>query len=360
MAWWEYVALFVVPLIGIVISYFVSVSAQTMDTEYWNTYITHATYFEYWESYVKKTCSRRVSCGKDCTKTEFYDCSYCDRNPEYWEAYDNIGGAYHISRTQFEELCKIWGNRVYQNLHRDIHYHGLCGKDGNAYNTKFNGDFDLLQPLVLKRTYENRVQCSRSVFNFEPVDSSEIRLYGLYKYPDYVDMFHYTPIVGTYDGPASNRLRKWNALLGSSKQVHMLVLVYINKPVESVSYQERFWKGGNKNEFILCIGINNQKEVQWSRVISWTEQERLKNELASKIMGMPFELTMIVDTMATMVKSQFIRKKFSDFSYIKIQPTGKAVVITFIVTILITIGISIFSVLNPFDLDDPSGARRRV
>ena len=363
MSWWEYLVLFIAPLIAILISYKVSVGFQMKDTEYWNSYLTRASHYESWETWVNETCSREVCTGSgdnQTCNTEYYDCSHCDRNGEYWVAHDNIGKQHRITSTHFNDLCKTWSNRTFRDMHRSINHGGMCGKDGDAYDTKFPGDFNLLQPVCVQHKYENRVQCSKSVFNFEPVDSADSATYGLYRYPNYEAMgiFHYNPIVGWADRAAVDRLRKWNAKLGSMKQVHMMILVYIGKPIEAALHQERLWGKGNKNEIILCVGARTKKEVDWAYVISWTDEEMLKQTLAQSVMDMPLDMVAIVDTMAAQVRMRYKRKEFEDFSYIKIRPTARAVMITFIITLVLTVGISVFSVLNRFDLDNPSGRYR--
>jgi len=363
MAWWEYLLLFVGPLVAILISYKVSVGFQMKDTEYWNSYLTGATHYEYWETWDYEICTREVCTGSGDNRTchtETYDCSSCDHNPEYWVAQDNIGKSHRITRSHFDQLCKVWGNRTFKDMRRSINHSGLCGKDGDAYVTRFPGDFDLLQPVCVQHKYENRVQCSKSVFNFEPVDSADSVTYGLYRYPNYEAMgiFNYNPIIGWSDAKAVDRLRKWNAKLGSMKQVHMMVLVYIGKPIEAAIHQERLWGKGNKNEFILCVGATTRKEVDWAYVISWTDEELLKHTVAQSVMDMPLDLVAIVDTLAAQVRMRYRRKEFEDFSYIKIRPTGRAVMITFLITLVLTIGISVFAILNPFELDNPTGKYR--
>lgn len=366
MAWWEYVLLFVIPVIAIAIAKFTSVSSQTKDHEIWNSYLTSARYVEYWSTWVDQTCSEEYACGTDsdgnttyCTR--YYDCSYCSENSAYWEAYDNIGRTYRISQTQFEMLCKKWGNRTFVDMRRSIDRSGSCGVDGDAYTTKWNGVFETIVPIANKHSYKNKVQASKSVFKFQDVDSIDIAELGLFEYPSF-DRWNYNPILGDNNIYASERLRKHNARLGSLKQVHMLVAVYKNRTLESAMMQENYWQGGNKNEAILCIGLD-EKKIDWVHVISWTEEERMKIDIRDSVMNMDYDLVNIVDYFANTVQRQYKRKEFADFDYISIQPTPRAVMITFIITLILTVGLSIFFVLNPFTFDDPannySGYRRR-
>jgi hypothetical protein len=204
-------------------------------------------------------------------------------------------------------------------------------------------------PRTTQHIYENRVKCSRSVFNFAEVDSEDVKEFGLFKYPS-ISEYDYNPILGWNDFAATQRLQRYNAKLGAFKQVHMMILVFKDRPVRAALLQEGYWKGGNKNEFILCIGVRNNK-IDWAKVISWTEVDHLKIGVEKAVVSMPLDMPQIVNYMASEVQKKFTRKQFKDFSYITVEPTMTAIWITFIVTFVVTVGLSIFCVLNPFNSD---------
>jgi hypothetical protein len=349
MAWWEYILVFGVPVICIVATKATSSFMQTSDTEYWNTQLVKVTYYEDWDEWIHKTCER---CHEDCTGSgedrrchedcTSYDCSYREYHPEYWEAEDNTGHKIGISREYFEQLCKLWGSRSFVNLNRNFYR-----DDGDAYTSTFDNNFEHTIPYTSAHIYENRVKCSRSVFNFAEVDTEDVNAYGLYSYPP-ANGFWYDPILGGGDPVASRRLQIYNAQLGAWKQVHMMILVYKDQPVKAAIYQEGYWKGGNKNEFILCIGVRDNK-IAWAKVISWTEEDMLKVGVEKAVVSMPLDLSAISDYMAKEVKNKFVRKQFKDFSYITVEPTLTAIWIAFAITLLTTVGLSVFVVRNDFD-----------
>lgn len=366
MAVWEYALIFAIPVIAIAIGKYTSVHSQTVDTEYWNFHLVKAVYTEPWSTWVEQTCTRSVPCGTDskgntqyCTET--YDCSYCDENGPSWIAYDNGGNSHVISQSHFEQLCKIWGNRNYRELNRRIEKHWGCGVDGDEYNTVWDRNFETSQPVCLLKKYENKTQCSKTIFNFMEVDSSDSVFYGLHRYPYYERMgkFNYNPIVGWNDPKASKRLSRWNGQLGAFKKVHMMIAVYKDKPQKSALLQEALWKRGNKNEFILCIGLNDSNKIDWTYVMSWSDEEKLKIDVRDSVANMEFNLTEIVDYMAGEVRSRFKKKSFDDFSYIKVEPTPTAVFVTFVIVVVLTIGLCVFSVLNPFDIGSTFNRNRR-
>lgn len=357
LAWWEYLLVFFIPLAGIMIAKQVSIYSQTRATEYLNTYLVKAEYEEYWSTWDHETCTRTVCTGSGKSRicrTVTYDCSHCDSHQPSWTAWDNMGRSYNISQQHFEQLCKIWGKRQFVELNRSIDHHGTCGVDGDAYVTSYDGVFAHLQPVTNTHDYENRLQASKSVFNFQKVDKKDIQTYGLYEYKKHFDRFNYDPIFGTINPIASKRLSQWNALLGSQKQIHMNILVFKNKDVTSAEMQRSYWKGGNKNEFLLCIGVDNDNKIKWTKVISWTENEYLKINIERSVASMDYNLVNIIDTMAVHVRKDFKRKEFKDFKYLSIEPTPTATFVCFLITIILTIGLSIFSVKNEFNLEDSS------
>jgi len=358
MAIWEYILIILIPVIAISIAKFSSVHSQTKDTEYWNYYLTSAEYIEPWDTWDDETCTRSVSCGTDSdgnTKycTETYDCSHCDHNRPSWTAYDNAGNGYSITQSHFENLCKVWKMRQFKDMNRHIDFHYSCGQDGDAYITKWDNVFESLQPVCLIKSYENKIQCSKSLFNFKDIDSSDIAFYGLYDYPIYNDEFNYNPIQGWNNNQASKRLSQWNGKIGAYRKVHMMILVYNNKPQMTGLMQESYWKRGNKNEFILCIGLKENKVIDWTYIISWTDKEKLKIDVRDSVAAMDtFDITKVIDYTSNEVYKAFEKKSFrKDFSYITVEPTFKTVVITFIVVILLTIGLCIFSLTNPFEAE---------
>lgn len=369
IVWWEYLLLFGTPGIAIVISYFIAVGTQQVDTEYWNGYVSGATYYQSWQEWDNETCYRDCNCHQECSGSGedrschqecdrcAYDCSHCDDHSERWEASDNLGHTWHVTPATFETWATLWGNRVFVELNRHINYHNgvfqTCGRDGDAFRTNFNGDSTKIVPVVLKKHYANKIQTT-----FRPVDTAKVREYELFSYPVY-DRFGYNPVLGLNDLRVSKSLASWNARLGVSKQVHMLLLVFHSQSPKAAEYQEQLWKGGNKNEFILTMSVGDsigflegtgKDIIQWAKVISWTDQRGLKAQVENAIAGMHFEKDIdylaVIDTMALKVRAQFIRKNWHVFDKIKVQPSKTAETVTLLLTLLITVAVGAFVIFN--------------
>jgi hypothetical protein len=218
------------------------------------------------------------------------------------------------------------------------------------YQTVYDNNFDHTVPTVSQHTYVNKVKCSRSVFNFQEVSKEDKIAYGLYDYPS-LNEWNYNPIVGYNNPNASLRLQRYNSILGAYKKVHMLIMVFKGKAYTSALMEEAYLKGGNKNEFILCIGTKDSL-IAWTKVISWTDKTECKIRVEREVKELSkLDMVKTVDIMANEVKIGFVKKSFKDFDYITVEPTDTAVFITCILTILITIGLCIYVVNNEIDLE---------
>ena len=355
----EYVILFVVPLACISIGKWASVHSQTKDTEYWNSFGTSCVYEQRWDEevpcrhprYVTKTREVTDSDGNTRTETyeeqDGYEHAYdVDDHPEQWTLYDNILDSFNVSQSYFENLCKLWNVKKFKDMNRDFH-----SIDGDAYVTEYDNNFDHTIPLCVQHIYENKVQCSKSVFNFDKVSSETKSQYTLFDYPP-ENVFDFKPVLGCDNQKASSRLSNYNALNGDKKRLHMLLLVFNNQPLEAGLFQEAYWKGGNKNEFVVCVGLKG-KDISWTKVISWTDVEELKVKVAREIKEMKeFDAVKIIDYMGTTIPKTFIKKNFRDFNYLSVEPTMRALIITYVITLVVTLIIVVIEVNNDYNLNN--------
>jgi hypothetical protein len=205
------------------------------------------------------------------------------------------------------------------------------------------------------------VQASRStVFQFPKVPEKVAKT--LFELPMPDKNKKAPPILGP-GGPtmalANKELALRNAELGAKKQVRMWILVFKDRDRQSAIDQESLWKGGNKNEFTLCIGINKSHKVQWAYVISWTKVEKLKVDVRQFVQGQDaLGLNAIVKYMSDEVEKRFIRKPFAEFSYLTVEPPEWAVWSTLGFVLMLNIGIGFYAALNQFTEENPYGEKR--
>ena len=342
--------------------------SQTSDTEFWGEKITKAIYSEPWDEEV--SCRHEIPCShpKYCPDKDGkeYQCGYrhsndgyehlydVDYHSEYWEINTEFGNSDRISKSDYTRLTKKWSNEKFCDKHRDFH-----SIDGDWYVTDFPGADDLIECFVSTHTYENRVQASDNIVNFPEVSEEDVKLYNLYEYPLILDGYKQKGILGFGDSTqraAENKVQIINAKLGPKKQVKLFILVFRNMDEQVAYYQECLWKGGNKNEFVVCIGIDNLMNVKWCKPFSYTENQDIKIETRNFVKRMgKLNLSSVADFLKVEIEQKFSRKHFKEFDYLTVEPKDWQIVLTFVLTLIINAFISWWIITNDIDDKNPTG-----
>jgi hypothetical protein len=79
-----------------------------------------------------------------------------------------------------------------------------------------------------------------------------------------------------------------NSLFGASREVRVFLIVFKNQPRDAGYIQERYWEGGNMNEIVVCVGIDENENVKWGHVFSWTESTGVKIKIKNEISKINF------------------------------------------------------------------------
>jgi hypothetical protein len=357
--WWETTVPVIVVAIFILIFKFCAESNLTRDTEYWTSYVVEARYYEAWDEWIERTCE--YACGEDCDSdgnnctTIYceYDCSYREYHSEYWTVIDNLGNSYNISELEYRKLIKQFNQTPsFVDMHRDYDLN-----DGDMYNIFWPNTDASIETLITEHTYENRVQISSSVFNYPEVDSTDISRFKLYEYPQVIN-FNQDHLLGMNDRNIERKLDILNAKLGKKKQVKAFIAIY-DGPITAAQSQEAYWKGGNKNEFIVCIGLDKTKhKANWVHIISWNLDKTLNIKVRNYVMSQDtLNMSSLVDYMHIKIDTHFKRQPFSEFSYLKIELTDGQMIAIWITSFILSFGIAMWIILNP--ITDENQIRRR-
>lgn len=362
--WWEFLVIVAVPVLLIIGMKALVETSQTNDTEYWTGWVVKGEYFEEWTEEYEETYSSTDSDGNVTwhtrTVTDYH-------GPEYY-AIDSNGVKISVTLQHYRWLASRFTNNKETTLYHADQIKLYLG-DGDKWTTVWNNKEDTRVIATTTHTYENRTQASR-VFYFPPVDEEDKKQFGLYDYAKTSSgglfsgavNYHTVPSILGNGGPtttaANERLRWHNAMLGKKKQVRMWVLIFKDQSESAAHFQKNYWQGGNKNEFILCIGTDKTNNVEWANVISWCEQERLKVDVRDFVLGQKkLDLTEVVEQMATQVNRQWKRREFAEFSYLSVQPPLWGIMLTFFLTLLVDGGLAYWVVHNEYR--DESGYRPR-
>jgi len=149
-----------------------------------------------------------------------------------------------------------------------------------------------------------------------------------------------------------------NGKLGHKKEVKLFVIVLRNQPREAGHYQEWLWTGANMNEFVICIGVDDKRNVQWCHPFSWTRNELLKVETREFVQAQKvLNLSALADFTETKIDVGFVRRDFKEFSYLTVEPPMWSILLTYFLTLLVNIGLSFWLVNNEFN-DNLRGRKR--
>lgn len=348
-SWWEFLVPAAASILLIIGMKAAIEAVQVRSDEYWGSFVQRAEYYEAWDEWIEQTCTRSCCCdskGENCG-TETYDCSYRLYHPPSWHIVTTTGEVINITSGQYKEIVSILGGDTFVDMHRD--YYTI---DGDKYFCAWsNSDSSKAIPVTTLHSYENRVKAAdQSVFHFEKVSDELISKYKLFQYPPISDSYKQAAVLGdnSQDGQVANKkLQYINGKLGHSKQVKVFVLVFCDQPVQAGIYQKWLWSGGNMNEFVVCIGVDKLRNVKWCEPISWTRNEELKVRVKQFVQNQEkLNLCALSDFMQPHIKNGFQRLDFKEFDYLTVEPPAGAVVFTYILTLLINIGLSMWIIKN--------------
>ena len=336
----EVISMFGIALVLICAAKIFGEKALIYDTEYWGNLVIEAEYYEEWNEYISQTCSTTDSKGNITT----YDCSYVDFHPEEWIVKLDDGRKINITKKVYDDILAKFKQKKFVNLHRS--YHSI---DGDMYTSKWDGSKETYHFIATEHLYDNYVQASKSVFNFPNVPIEERSRYSLHRYP-YIENFDVQTILGNWQNSKDlEKELKWLiGKYGNSKQIRLWILMFENKSIKSAQMQEWFWKGGNKNEFVICIG-HDKGSIQWVYPFSWTESQKMKIETRDYIMqSKHLDSLDLAPFLEQQIQKNWKRKEFKDFNYLTTEPPLSAIIIAFCLQIIYNILYGIWIVKNKY------------
>ena len=379
--WWELAIPIAITILVVVICQWIAIRSAISDKEYWGHLTSQAIHEEPF-SYDGE-CSRQDPCGQSCDSegnctttycTVYYHCIKTSSRKAYiiHEA-GTYTGQIRISYSKYKELVKRWNNHEHvakKIITKDAHYTTV----GDKYNRPGRGSrhwvfwpktWETAEPVVSEHTYENRLQTQS---HWGKVSEEDRNLYDVFEYPSVPGGWRLQSLLT--NGPAFRETDKYlqylngylNTTEGGYKKVRLWLLVYFNQPQESAELQRAHWKGGNKNEIVVMLGMNDEKEITWSDIMSHSDEsdtlminvrDTLLLEMAGGKNGYSGKLTdkdmlKFVHWYGDAVKSGYTKPDFGQYNYIQVSPSLFAIILTYIIVLVVNIGAGIFVVYNPW------------
>ncbi len=347
--WWEYLLVAGPDILLIVSMNYFMIQSRTSDIEYLGYDVVSIKYYEDWDEWITRTCYYETCSGsgsnRTCT-THSYDCSYRKYHPEYWVMVASNGDELGITQDYYKYLQKKFATPIiFVDMSRDFYK-----DDGDMYKNEWDGSILKAHSVTRKHDYENKIKASHSIFKIEDLTPEEVKRWKLYDYP--VLESHAQDFILGYNQNESinNKLHYLNGCLATKHQIQTFVLIFKNQP-KSVAFKQRsHWEGGNKNELLVCIGIDSlTNTVQWSKSFSWMDVPTLAVGLDSYISSQnTLDINATVDYLIQKVPSDWHRKSFHDFDYLQIEVTATQLGWIIFTVLLINVGISWWVVMNEF------------
>lgn len=177
-------------------------------------------------------------------------------------------------------------------------------------------------PVTESQSYKNKIRCSNSIFKFEKISLEKANELGLVDYPE----------IWGYDAPAilsndfavpyhaDDLFRKFNAGIAPGRQMRLFILLFDwQRGIGISELQRAFWQGGNKNEFVICIGVDASMDVHWAKAFSWSDEQQVEVEVAQELMNRKhLDWEHLYHWLENNV-SRWKRKEFKDFNYIHVS-----------------------------------------
>ena len=332
------------------------VSYNSTDTEYLGTYVTQITYYEPWNELVNVRHEEEYVSGHDSNGDPIYSTRvwYTTevRNHSERFTYKTPESLFEepIDRSTFEKIKKRFAsNPIFKDMKR--HYHT---KDGDAWITIYDGSIEHIYDITYKHKYKNKIKASQThtIFRMEEINEEAAKKYNLYDYPE-INNRTQSPIIGrVLPEKDVQMIRYINATRGKSNQFRIYMLFFNEDEFDKSERQKAYWQNGNKNEFVVCLGMK-QDSVVWTNAFSWCDVPKLEIKTRNYFISNPklnvYEYGRWLNKNIT---ENWKRKEFEDFKYINVELSKTQTIWIFVLTIIFNLVISACLIFNRHGYDD--------
>lgn len=343
---WEYLVVIVGSILITLLGREVIKAIKIHDFKMVSEYVVSIRYYESWNEYVHRTCSRTVKVGKS-TVVQTYDCSYVRNHPEIWELITKSGNTRSIPKETYEYYKKLWGgDESFIDMNRRYHT-----KDGDAYEANFDGIPE--HALVDSRQviYRNYFKLQGNLYSIDKLPKHTIDSLGLPEYP--TNIYRLNSGIWTYDRNPVIGLKRYDNEIRSLQYLNAqdptmnVIIVYTHHTPFFAQALERYWEKGKSNDVVFVIGLGNRNQKTWVRSFSWSPEPRLESTVKRKIKtGTPTEIRDLV--YKSWSKDEWIPRDFSEYNYIHVDLSSGDYAWIFWINLVLVLGICVWVIRNEF------------
>lgn len=310
---------------------------RSTSTEYLGSLVKSIHHENEWTEIIHRTETKRDSKGNSytVTRTEY------KRHPEKYYFFNTRNKRIVTNSLFFNHVRNIWG----LSAHYDV-WEGSFILGGERYGQHYQAsDLDFINqdnpyywiPVTEKHRYQNKIINSNSIFRFEKITKKQAREENLYDYPEII--MHDAECILSEDFHVDEDIRglfrKFNGRYAPLMEMRLFILLYPAEKGVGISHRQRaYWKGGNKNEFLICLGLTKDKKVAWVNSFSWSDNQQKEVETNMWFMQHPKFQWQEFHDWFRIHSNDWKRKEFSDFRYINVSLALWQIIIMVVVSLL--------------------------
>lgn len=276
-----------------------------------NYKITKIEHQEQYTRHETRTSTYTDGNGNVHTKIEHYTARY----GPYWYTYDELGNQRSVRQSDYEKWKAAWQNERKTGTIKGTSVGFSDCKDGDTFQCEWSGAFETMYPSYHTQRYLNKIRPSQSIFKRGDIRDKTKQ----YPRPVDKDLGCIVCYDGTYTANAAEMLfmDRINAKLGVKYQVHCIIVVFgSDSNTDTVDDVLNYWGGCNKNELVVFVGIDPDRNIRWVRTESWCDNTEIHHRIDSALIGSSFSVENIGQTIAENI-TFWNRKSFKDFDYIQ-------------------------------------------
>lgn len=343
VVWWEYLMLTIPPLLLVVLFQWICLKSNQTDERYETYYVNKVTYYEPWNERKTRTVTYTVKVGKT-TQTRHRVEHYTEYHPAEYVALLNDSSKIQCSKEVFENIGEYYGTqKQFRDMHRQFYT-----IDGNAYEYYKSNDTVKYFDITKSAVYINPIQDSKSIFTHNDITKEKAEKMGLFEYPkvkDYTQDF----ILGvSVPDKHSEAIKYLNTRYGYDKGIKLFILFFKDKEVDITEYQKDYWRGGNDNELVVCLGYDTEtKKISWCECFSWCDEPVLETATKHYFLSHPVvNLIGYKNFIEPYIQNEWNKKDFGEFEYIDHEMSVGQEIVLFILVMIYCVGVLYWVVIN--------------
>lgn len=295
---------------------------RSTGTEYLGSLVESIHHENEWTEIILRNETRRDAKGNSytVTRTEYR------KHPEQYYFFNTRNKRTGTDSRFFNHVRNLWGLSPHHDVWKGSNILG-GERYGQHYRASDMDSFDrdnpaYWVPVTEKHRYRNRIVNSNSIFRFEKISKKDAKEENLFDYPGII-MHDAECILSEdfqIDEETRSLFRKFNGRHAPSREMRLYVLLFPAEKGVGVTHRQRaYWDGGNKNEFIICLGLTGEGKVEWANTFSWSDNQQKEVETTTWFLQHPEFQWQEFHDWFLIHSSDWKRKEFSDFRYINVS-----------------------------------------